>query len=233
MDRWISSSHVALIGDSVFDNRAYTGAAPDVVSHLREVLPSPWRATLCAVDGSTTSEVAEQLSRVPPDGSHLILSVGGNDALQSSDLLDTPVRSTAEALGLFGERVAGFERAYRAVVESLLALRRETAVCTIYNGNLAAPHAALARVALMTFNDVILRVAFERALRVIDLRLVCTEPADYANPIEPSGRGGLKIAQAIARCVGAVEGQAHAARVYAITAEDWRANTGAFPNGRA
>jgi hypothetical protein len=39
-------------------------------------------------------------------------------------------------------------------------------------------------------------------LPAIDLRLVCTEPADYANPIEPSGRGGLKIAGAIARSLG-------------------------------
>ena len=52
------------------------------------------------------------------------------------------------------------------------------------------------------FNDVILRVAFEHHLPVIDLRLVCNEPADYANPIEPSGRGGRKIALAIARATG-------------------------------
>jgi hypothetical protein len=37
----------------------------------------------------------------------------------------------------------------------------------------------------------------------IELRHVCTEPADYANPIEPSVRGGAKIARAIARAVGA------------------------------
>jgi hypothetical protein len=59
------------------------------------------------------------------------------------------------------------------------------------------------RVALMLFNDVILRVAFEHHATVIDLRQVCSEKADYANPIEPSGQGGMKIAQAIARAVGA------------------------------
>jgi hypothetical protein len=80
-------------------------------------------------------------------------------------------------------------------------------VCTIYNGNLPdRRQAALARVALMMFNDVILRIAFEHRASVIDLRLVCSEPADYANPIEPSGRGGLKIAGAVARITGAVTG---------------------------
>jgi hypothetical protein len=34
------------------------------------------------------------------------------------------------------------------------------------------------------------------------LRLVCTEPSDYANPIEPSGSGGRKIALAIAASLG-------------------------------
>ena len=32
-------------------------------------------------------------------------------------------------------------------------------------------------------------------------RIICTEPRDYANPIEPSGTGGEKIAQAIVRAV--------------------------------
>jgi len=36
----------------------------------------------------------------------------------------------------------------------------------------------------------------------VDLRLVCTEPSDYANPIEPSGSGGAKIARAIVASLG-------------------------------
>jgi hypothetical protein len=67
----------------------------------------------------------------------------------------------------------------------------------------------------MLFNDVILRTAFERRLAVIDLRLVCTDPADYANQIEPSGRGGRKIAEAIARSLGILDGTAGGSRVYA------------------
>jgi len=34
-------------------------------------------------------------------------------------------------------------------------------------------------------------------------RFVCTETTDFANPIEPSGMGGRKIAEAIARATGA------------------------------
>jgi len=208
------ASHVALLGDSIFDNRSYTGGAPDVVTHLRDLLPAPWRATLCAVDGSTAADLADQLAEVPADASHVVISVGGNDALLNSDLLLTPVSSTAEALVLFGERVGRFEAAYRAAIDGALALRRDTTVCTIYNGNLEAREAPLARVALMMFNDVILRVAVERGLRAIDLRLVCTDAADYANPIEPSGPGGRKIARAIARCLGAADGEGGPATVH-------------------
>ncbi len=45
------------------------------------------------------------------------------------------------------------------------------------------------------------REAFGRGLPLVDLRLVCSEDADYANPIEPSARGGAKIAGATADLV--------------------------------
>ena len=65
-----------------------------------------------------------------------------------------------------------------------------------------------ARTALMMFNDVILRSAFDYRASVIELRGICVDAADYANPIERSGVGGRKIARAIARTVGALDGEA-------------------------
>jgi len=207
--------HIALLGDSIFDNAVYTRGEPDVVAHLRSILPVNWRASLFAVDGSVSSDLATQLPKVPADVSHLVISVGGNDALLNSDLLGLPVSSTAEALALFGGRLAEFESTYHAAIPSALALGRPTTTCTIYNGNLEPQQTSLARVALMMFNDIILQTAFERRLPVIDLRLICTEVADYANPIEPSGRGGRKIAEAIARSLGAVNGDTRHSRVFA------------------
>jgi hypothetical protein len=54
---------------------------------------------------------------------------------------------------------------------------------------------------LSLFNDAITRAAFSAGAPLIDLRLICSEDEDYANPIEPSSRGGRKIAQAIATLV--------------------------------
>ena len=199
--------HIVLLGDSIFDNQAYTGGEPDVIAHLRSMLPVPWRATLQAVDGATTATVGRQFSGIPSDASHLVLSVGGNDALMNVDLLNMRVASSAEALLRFGERLDSFESAYRDVLETLTNGKLPVTVCTIYNGALESDIAELARIALMMFNDVILRAAFDCRASVIDLRRICVDAADYANPIEPSGTGGRKIARAVARAVGALEGE--------------------------
>lgn len=196
-------THIVLLGDSIFDNRSYTGAEPDVVTHLRALLPEGARATLLAVDGATTRSMTGQVAQIPRDATHLVVSVGGNDALGESDLLRSPAIFTTDPLRHLGERVDRFEASYRSAVQPILGYGLPATLCTIYNGALEdRSEAARARVALMMFNDVILRVAFEHHASVIDLRLVCNERADYANPIEPSGPGGMKIAKVIARAGG-------------------------------
>lgn len=189
----MAGQHIALLGDSIFDNAAYTSGAPGVIAHLRAGLPREWRASLLAVDGSTTQDLASQAARVPADVTHIVLSIGGNDALLNSDVLNLSVESTAAALSIFGERADAFRSSYRSALDAVLALRRQTTVCTIYEANLEADVAALARVTLVFFNDVILRTAFERGVGVIDLRLVCTQPSDYAESesagLEPRSSG--------------------------------------------
>jgi hypothetical protein len=197
------SRHVVLLGDSIFDNATYTGGAPSVLEHLRARLPSGWHPTLLAVDGATTTDLRAQLRRVPPDATDIVVSIGGNDALLNSDVLSLPVASTAEALHLFGARADAFRASYEAALAGVLQLGRRTTVCTIYEGNFEPDLAAVARVALVLFNDVILRAALAAGVDVIDLRAVCTKPSDYANPIEPSGSGGAKIAAAIVAALGA------------------------------
>jgi hypothetical protein len=68
--------HIILLGDSVFDNAAYVAGGPDVIEPVRERLPAGWRATLRAVDGSVIGSVERQLDQLPPEASHLVISVG-------------------------------------------------------------------------------------------------------------------------------------------------------------
>jgi hypothetical protein len=198
--------HVALLGDSIFDNRSYTRGESEVVEHLRPLLPAGWAASLVAIDGSTTLDLHDQVAQLAPDVTRAVVSIGGNDALLNVDILDIEVSSTREALLLFGDRAQSFEERYRAAIAAVLARVPRTTVCTIYNGNLPPEQAPSARVALMFFNDAILSVAFDLGLDVIDLRLVCREAEDYANPIEPSGQGGAKIARAIAAALTGAAG---------------------------
>ena len=196
--------HVILLGDSIFDNAAYTAGGPDVVSQLRKLLPSGWTTTLLAVDGHRTEDVNYQLDKLPNGATHLVLSVGGNDALSHTDLLTRPARSAAEVLTLLAHAAGEFEERYRGLIARLLQADLPLTVCTIYNGSFPdRDFQRIASTALSSFNDAILRVGFERRLTIIDLRLVCDDPADYANPIEPSSIGGAKIARAIAAAVGA------------------------------
>jgi hypothetical protein len=193
--------HLVLLGDSIFDNQAYVGRGPDVVTQLAPLLPADWRATLAAVDGAVIADVPRQLARLPVDATHLVVSAGGNDALGHVGLLERPATSSAQVLGWLADAAGEFEARYRRLLAALEARALPTTLCTIYNGNLGPPVQRLATTALAVFNDVILRLAAERALPVIELRLVCAEPADYANPIEPSVQGGAKIARAIERAV--------------------------------
>jgi lysophospholipase L1-like esterase len=191
--------HVVLLGDSVFDNAAYVGGAPDVVAQLRERLPRGWQATLCAVDGSTVAGLTQQLARIPELATHLVISAGGNDALGYAPILAAPSRSMAESLTQLADIGEAFQGHYRAAIDNVLQRRLPTAVCTIYEPRYAdAVQRRLGTTALTIINDAIMREATRRGLAIIDLRVVCGEDADFANPIEPSAHGGWKIAGAIA-----------------------------------
>jgi GDSL-like Lipase/Acylhydrolase family len=193
---------VALVGDSIFDNARYTSGGPAVIDHLRQALPAGWGADLLAVDGAVAEDVSQQLRKLTALHTHLVLSVGGNDALLRSDVLETPVQSSGEALLLLASAADEFERSYRAAVTACLECNLPLVICTVYGGNFPDPdYQRAATVALLAFNDVITRTAAEQNLRVLDLRRVCSTPEDYANPIEPSVQGGAKIAEAIRRAL--------------------------------
>jgi lysophospholipase L1-like esterase len=191
-------THIVLLGDSIFDNAAYVAGAPDVVRQVHELLPSGWRATLNALDGAVIADVSLQLQRLPTDPTHLVVSVGGNDALGEAALLDRKVGSMAEALELITQVRERFRSAYARMLDQVLERRLPLAVCTIYEPRFPEPvRRRLAATALTALNDAITREAFARNVDCIDLRLICDDDRDFANPIEPSVHGGSKIAQAI------------------------------------
>jgi hypothetical protein len=173
-----------------------------VITQLQGALPTNWGATLMAVDGAVTADVKRQLSRLPQSATHLVISAGGNDALGHIGILDSAASSSAEVLDELARIQADFDTRYGSMLSEVLQHKLPTTLCTIYRGALPEPGMQRrAGVALGVFNEVILEHAFRNGCDVIDLRAVCDDPRDYANPIEPSERGGEKIARAIATAV--------------------------------
>jgi hypothetical protein len=207
---------VALLGDSIFDNARYVPGGPSVTEHVRKSLPSGWRATLLAIDGSDAAGVVRQLDRLPADATHLAVSAGGNNALDHSSLiLHEPAGSFAEVLSRLADVRAEFQREYRAMLQAVLTRGLPAVVCTVYD---AIPDLERAEhTGLCLFNEVILREAFRAGLSVVDLRLVCTEASDFArsSPIEPSVAGGGKIARAVSRALVASGEPLRESRVFA------------------
>ena len=193
-------THLVLLGDSIFDNGAYVGSGdPDVIGQLRTILPGGWRATLNAVDGAGVADIRGQIARLPPDASHLVVSVGGNDALAEAGVLEEKTRSVAEALDTLVAVRERFRQAYRAMLKQVLERMLPSAICAIYEARFPDPDLRRrTAAALMLINDCIMREAFANDVSLIDLRLICDSDLDFANPIEPSVHGGAKIASAVA-----------------------------------
>lgn len=190
--------HLILLGDSIFDNRSYVNGGKDTIANLRDQMPDDWKATLLAIDGSVADSVSRQLPSVPNEATHLFISVGGNDALGEMGILQMRASAATEVFMELSNVVARFEGHYKRMLDSVLELNRPTAVCTIYYPQY--PDERMQKVAvaaLASFNDVIIRQAFLAGVPLIDLRYVCDEEEDYANPIEPSEAGGAKIARTI------------------------------------
>ena len=205
----MNMKHVILLGDSVFDNAAYVGNGPDVIGQLSAALPAGWRAELHAMDGARIADIEAQLGAVSNRATHLVVSIGGNDAMRESGVLEQNARSVAEALEKLAAIRERFQQAYAAMLDLVAARQLPTAVCTIYEPRFPeTSRRRLSATALAMLNDCISREAFSRTLALIDLRLICDCEEDFANAIEPSVRGGAKIADAVVRFTTGTEGEA-------------------------
>jgi hypothetical protein len=191
-------AHIVLLGDSVFDNGAYVAGGPEVLVQLREIVPQGWQASLNARDGAGVRDVQAQLDRIPNDATHLVVSAGGNDALGEAAFLEERAGSVAEVMAKLADVREQFGALYHSMLDRVLNRKLPTAVCTIYDPRFPDAHLRrIATAALTVFNDVIAREAFARHVVVVDLRVVCANDEDFANPIEPSVQGGEKIARAV------------------------------------
>tara|TARA_B100001564_G_C20542991_1_gene625229 strand:- start:227 stop:919 length:693 start_codon:yes stop_codon:yes gene_type:complete len=206
--------HIVLAGDSIFDNQSYVPGQPDVANQLKNYFGGDVDVTLLAIDGDITVGVEDQLKRLPAETSHLFISVGGNDALSYLNRLMTPVSNVGEGFLIFNDIQKQFQNEYRKMLKNALAYNFPTTVCTIYRPcfthrdtsrvsgylNYGVSNEILQKVsvtALTVFNDIITEEAVNAGVPIMDLRVIYTDEADYANPIEPSTVGGNKMVSVI------------------------------------
>ena len=210
--------HIILAGDSIFDNGTWVPGDPDVAEQLGGLLGPDDKVTLLAVDGDVINGVPHQLNDLPNDATHLFISVGGNDALGALVEMQAPVNNVGEGFLLFHEVRKEFEEMYQNMLSNALSYRLPTTVCTIYRPCLSHGNAIrmighsdidlnsdqqqkIANTALPIINGIIRNKAISAGLPVIDLEIIFSDVSDYANDIEPSAVGGMKISKVIKEIV--------------------------------
>jgi len=208
---------IILLGDSIIDNGEYVRSGkPDVARQLEILLPHH-TVVKRAVDGARSTDVLASQTAEVGRAEHIILSVGGNDALEHIDLLEEVIeKRPREVLVRLWSIREEFRRSYAALLDRLALTCRPVLVLTIYDPcfrghGFDAAYQQAAESAVSILNDVIQQEGRRRSFDILELRTLFSYPADYANPIEPSAMGGAKLA----KCMSAwVKSNAQSGRKY-------------------
>ncbi len=162
------------------------------------------------------------------EATHIVMSIGGNDLLQNISFLQmtsklSEVMDKDARIGKWGARelnpsrnkvfeetyfeiIKPMQQKYESIVANLSNYRAKLLLCTVYEGDLVdsdefSDVIYSSKTMLSIFNDVVYRTAQKYNGKVLELRDIFVTPEDYANPIEPSHRGGQKFAKEIVRWV--------------------------------
>jgi hypothetical protein len=191
--------HLLLLSDTLLDNQ--TSVAPDrtIIAQVQRLLPrnSQWRAALLPTAHTPIPAVLNHIQSLPADTTHVVLSIGGTYALTAlAGIFEVHSSGIAVVQQLYALQMH-VEQAYLTVLDTLAERHISTIVCTIAEPNFhnSATQEKMV-VGIGVVNDSILRCAFVRGVPVVDSRLICTLPSDYANEIQPSERGSTMIAAA-------------------------------------
>ncbi len=217
--------NVCLIGDSVFANRAvldevYGPAQKDLVKstvqHLEDVLVSfEGSALTClAVAGSTLSDVLmDQVPAIPLEATHVLVSAGGNDMIQSMKWLFGVSPNTIHKAGQLNVHPTNMLRLGDALYHGMMVLlqglmeRVPTAkilVCIPYIPDAARWRMPRKMVELFVRHHTafLKEATYLMGVASLDLSCVVTNPSvQLIKRVDPSESGGQAIADAIGKCL--------------------------------
>jgi len=194
--------HIVLIGDSVLDNASYVDSGESIQDLLHKAIPNA-TISLLAVDGSMTTDISKQIANFPQDATHIIFSCGGNDAINSIDVLNQSTSTIEDALLTLAEIRQKFRQNYISALKLVSTLSNNVAACTIYNKVPLLDDSS--RTALALFNEIILEELSSRQIPIIDLRVIFNDESDFSpiSPIEPSVHGGRKLVLTLEKLIAA------------------------------
>ena len=194
--------HIVLIGDSVLDNASYVDSGESIQDLLHKAIPNA-TISLLAVDGSMTTDISKQIANFAQDATHIIFSCGGNDAINSIDVLNQSTSTIEDALLTLAEIRQKFRQNYISALKLVSTLSNNVAACTIYNKVPLLDDSS--RTALALFNEIILEELSSRQIPIIDLRVIFNDESDFSpiSPIEPSVHGGRKLVLTLEKLIAA------------------------------
>ena len=206
--------HIVLFGDAMGDlQRVQQERGPGgLEGRLMPNDPEPWKLTLLSADRVVRRSITTE---IPPDATHIVISIEGNRAIQSSGLLASAPASYEEGLSRLSYAADEFEREVRALIAAARTVALPTVICIMFPPHYEEPvHQRAAATALAIFNDRIIHRAADAQMGMVDLRAACTEPGDYANETQLSGNGLRKAAGLIWRALQEASAHGQGARIY-------------------
>ena len=183
---------IVLLGDSILKNNSYVKNGQSVEDILRE---NKGNNLYClALNNSTIVDVYSQIDRIPielnNENTLIFLSSGGNDILsQYVDKHDSDVSDTHILNVIF--------IAYKKMVKSLQTKMNKAKIVLI---DIYYPHSnqfSQYNPIVKEWNQMLKKYAREKSYGLIQISKRVTSIDDFTLSIEPSEKGGEKIAQSI------------------------------------
>jgi hypothetical protein len=205
--------HVLLLGDTLLE--AYSGIDKTPGEFEDAILPGTRNQWKLSVVSAAEIERAGPSLALPQDATHAMIFIEGNHAIEQSGLLDSRPSTFGQKLEQLSLAADVFEHTLARLIRAAQAARLVTMVCTMFEPNYKDPvRQRTACAALAVFNDRVTKRAAEAGVSLIDLRLVCNDPGDYAKPTLLSNGGVRKIANVIRFAMFELDAGAHRSEIF-------------------
>jgi hypothetical protein len=187
-----NKNSIVLLGDSILKNNSYVKNGQSIEDILREKKGD--NLYCLALNNSTIVDVYSQIDSIPVELNNentiIFLSSGGNDILsQYVDKHDSDVSDTHILNVIF--------IAYKKLVKSLKTKMNKAKIVLI---DIYYPHSnqfSQYKHIIQEWNKMIEKYAQEQSYGLIEISKRITESDDFTLSIEPSEKGGEKIARSI------------------------------------